>query len=324
MKINKIVFLLPLVTLFFSACHSQTSKSGSAEADSVVLAPSFNEDSAFVFVQKQCEFGPRTMNSKAHDKCGDYLVATFKKYGATVTEQFADVKAFDGTVLKNRNIIASYNVDNGARILVCSHWDSRPWADADPDEKNHKTPVMGANDGASGVAVMLELARQIQQKNINVGIDFICLDAEDYGTDNDEDSWALGAQYWAANPHVAGYKARYGILLDMVGGQGARFMQEGFSLEYARSVVNKVWNAADEAGYSSVFPRKQGGYITDDHGPINKIANIPTIDIIPYYEGTSCSFGPTWHTINDDVEHIDKSTLKAVGQTMMLVIYNEK
>lgn len=250
MKINKIVFLLPLVTLFFSACHSQTSKSGSAEADSVVLAPSFNEDSAFVFVQKQCEFGPRTMNSKAHDKCGDYLVATFKKYGATVTEQFADVKAFDGTVLKNRNIIASYNVDNGARILVCSHWDSRPWADADPDEKNHKTPVMGANDGASGVAVMLELARQIQQKNINVGIDFICLDAEDYGTDNDEDSWALGAQYWAANPHVAGYKARYGILLDMVGGQGARFMQEGFSLEYARSVVNKVWNAADEAGYS--------------------------------------------------------------------------
>ena len=183
---------------------------------------------------------------------------------------------------------------------------------------------MGANDGASGVAVMLELARQIQQKNINVGIDFICLDAEDYGTDNDEDSWALGAQYWAANPHVAGYKARYGILLDMVGGQGARFMQEGFSLEYARSVVNKVWNAAEEAGYSSVFPRKQGGYITDDHGPINKIANIPTIDIIPYYEGTSCSFGPTWHTINDDVEHIDKSTLKAVGQTMMQVIYNEK
>lgn len=315
--------LLLMAMAVFSACGNQKSATANSDADSTVMAPAFNEDSAYLYTQKQCDFGPRTMNSKAHDDCADYIIATFKKFGAVVTEQPADLKGFDGTVLKSKNIIASYNVDNGARILICAHWDSRPWADADPDVKNHKKPVMAANDGASGVAVMLELARQIQAKNINVGIDFVCFDAEDYGTDADESSWALGAQYWAAHPHTPSYKARYGILLDMVGGQAAKFYQEGFSLEYAKNIVNKVWNAADVAGYSSVFVRENGAYVTDDHDPVNKVAGIPTIDIIPCYQGEGSSFGPTWHTVNDDMQHIDKSTLKAVGQTIMQVIYNE-
>jgi len=217
--------------------------------------------------------------------------------------------------------------------MLCAHWDSRPWADNDPDERNWKTPVMAANDGASGVAVMLELARLIQAADsLKVGVDFICFDAEDWGTpqwdtntyNTTGDVWALGAAYWASNPHVADYRPRYGILLDMVGGQGAQFYQERFSKQYAQPILNKVWAAAKVVGFGSYFPDSSGEYITDDHTPINTQARIPTIDIIPFYPDCQQSgFGPTWHTINDDMEHIDKNTLQAVGQTLVQVLYSE-
>jgi hypothetical protein len=210
---------------------------------------------------------------------------------------------------------------------------------------------MAANDGASGVAVLLEIARllslqstalsdeseqvradslQTSTVNKNLGVDFICFDAEDWGfpqwetTDDPGDSWALGAQYWAANPHVDGYKARYGILLDMVGGQGAQFYQEQLSLHYARSVVDRVWRASQTVGYGSFFPQREGVGITDDHLPVNRVAKIPCIDIIPYYpDCAQSSFGPVWHTVNDDMDHIDRNTLKAVGQTLIQVLFSE-
>ena len=185
---------------------------------------------------------------------------------------------------------------------------------------------MAANDGASGVAVMLELARLLKAETHTsaIGIDFICFDAEDWGSDNVADSWALGAQYWAAHPHREGYTARYGILLDMVGGQGARFFREGYSMYFAPKIVHKVWQTASALGYGSFFPQKDGGTITDDHGPVNTVAGIPCIDIIPYYpDCRESSFGPTWHTLNDDMAHIDAATLKAVGQTLVQVICDE-
>ena len=165
---------------------------------------------------------------------------------------------------------------------------------------------------------------------LNLGVDFICFDAEDWGTpqwDSSPDrseTWALGAQYWAANPHVEGYKARYGILLDMVGGQGAQFYQEQQSLQYARSIVDKVWRASQVVGFGSFFPMKEGGGITDDHLPVNRVAKIPCIDIIPYYpDCQQSSFGPTWHTLQDDMDHIDRNTLQAVGQTLVQVLFLE-
>ena len=217
--------------------------------------------------------------------------------------------------------------------MICAHWDSRPWADNDPDEANHTKPVMAANDGASGVGVMLEIARLLQADTcqLPIGIDFVCFDAEDWGSHDDNDSWALGAQHWAkvfsqqqtANSHQS--KPRYGILLDMVGGQGARFYQEGYSKYYANHVVKRVWQAAAVAGFSSYFPQEDGGGITDDHVPVNEVAKIPCIDIINYYpDCEASSFGPTWHTIHDDMEHLDLGTLKAVGQTLIQVLYTEK
>lgn len=296
----------------------------------IAVGPTFNADSAYRYCAEQCAFGPRTMNSEAHDRCGRWIADKFKEFGFGVVEQKTTLMGYDGTRLSATNIIASHKPELDDRVLVCAHWDSRPWADNDPDEANWRKPVMAANDGASGVAVMLELARLIQQADsIGVGIDFICFDAEDWGLpqwseeETDGSSWALGSAYWAKNLHKAGYRARFGILLDMVGGQGAQFYQEGVSLRYARSVVDMVWKAARAVGYGSYFPLQEGGMITDDHVNINQWANIPTIDIIPYYpDCPQSSFGPTWHTVNDDMDHIDKGTLQAVGQTLVQVIYS--
>ena len=190
---------------------------------------------------------------------------------------------------------------------------------------------MAANDGASGVAVMLELARLVSKDStLSIGVDFVCFDAEDWGVptweeniEDSEGSWALGSKHFADNL-PEGYEARYGILLDMVGGEGAKFYREGLSSQFARTIVDKVWSAAKAAGYGSYFPDDEGGYVTDDHVPLNKTANIPTIDIIPYYpQCPQSSFGMTWHTTDDTMEHIDRNTLKAVGQTLIQIIYTE-
>lgn len=312
-----------------TACGNRTSaKSQDTDTIPMSKAPEFNADSAYAFTAAQCEFGPRVPNTKAHELCGNYIAEKFREYGALVTDQYANLTAYDGTILKARNIIASYNPDAEARLLICGHWDSRPWADNDPDSANWQKPVLAANDAASDVAVMLEMARQIEQNPLKIGIDFICFDAEDYGAPqwvktNDENDWCLGSQYWAQNPHKYGYRARYGILMDMVGGQGSTFSKEQFSKEYAAQVVDIVWRTAAQIGYGNYFPDRDGGYITDDHLPVNRIAKIPCIDIIPYFDGPS-GFGPTWHTVSDDMEHIDKNVLKAVGQTVLQVVYNEE
>ena len=312
------------------ACQNR--KQTAQETEPQLVRPTFNEDSAMTFCAEQCAFGPRTMNSKAHKECEEWIISKFKQYGCEVTTQEAKVTAWDGNVLHFSNIIAQLNPEAKQRILICAHWDSRPWADNDPDEKNHHTPVIAANDGASGVAVMIEIARILQPSSIthqpSTGIDFVCFDAEDYGTPQwsgkqEENSWALGAQYFAkkytSSPNKENWKGA--ILLDMVGGQGAKFYQERFSKDYAQSIIDDVWQAAYDAGYGSYFPHQSGGYITDDHKPLND-AGIPAIDIIPYYpDCEESAFGPTWHTINDDMSHIDKNTLKAVGQTLIQYIY---
>ena len=295
------------------------------------VGPTFNADSAYFFAQMQCHFGPRTMNSKAHDACAEWIIRRFEQYGCTVTSQKVLLKGYDGTMLRAHNIMASYRPEVSKRILLCAHWDSRPWADNDPDSGNWRKPVMAANDGASGIAVMLEIARLLKNDlTLVYGVDFVCFDAEDWGTPrwanlpDDADSWALGAQHWAKT-RPKNYRPEYGILLDMVGGIGAKFYQEMASKQYAPDIVEKVWAAADATGYGSYFPKQEGGAITDDHIPVNEYAKIPTIDIIPYYpDCRQSSFGPTWHTLEDTMEHIDKKTLKAVGQTVIHVLFTEK
>lgn len=335
--------LLALAAFVAQPVLGALGKKKKAKDDMPLVQPvlTFNADSAYQFCADQCEFGPRIMNSEAHDKCGAWIRQKFEQYGCTVESQKADLKGYDGTVLKSENIIARYNPEAKVRILVCAHWDCRPWADNDADEANHKTPVLAANDAASGVAVMLELARVFNEakndtaivaqlpKLSEIGIDFVCFDAEDWGTpqwadvQDDPDSWALGAQHWAKTyaAETHDYSYAYGILLDMVGGEGAKFYQEHYSMQYASSTVSLVWASAEQIGFGSFFPKSAGGGITDDHIPVNQIAGIPCVDVIPYYpDCPQSSFGPTWHTINDTMEHISISTLKAVGQTMAYVL----
>lgn len=316
--------------LALSACGNKSQNSEAVDIPAPeATSVKFSSDSAMAYVEAQCAFGPRVPNSEAHRRCGDYIAAKFRSLGLDVTEQRATFTAWDGTRLDGRNIIASWRPGQKERVLICAHWDSRPWADADPDSSKHREPVMAANDGASGVAVMLEVARKLAELRPAVGVDFICFDAEDYGApywgDAPEDGsdWCLGSAYWASHPHRPGYTARYGILLDMVGGQDARFCHEGFSLQYAQDVVARVWSAAETAGAADYFLNAEGGYAVDDHKPLNEVAGIPTIDIIPYVPSAPSSFGATWHTTADTPDNISPATLAAVGQTLLQVLAEE-
>ena len=336
MKKSKIMIALLIVALIADAAFNflPSNKAEVSETEEIEkvqpVGPDFNADSAYIYLQEQCDFGPRTMNSVAHDKCEKWIIQKFEQYGCKVTTQKATLNGYDGTPLRSTNIMASYNPEATTRIMFCAHWDCRPWADNDPDSTNWHKPIVAANDAASGVGVMIELARILKGSGLELGVDFICFDAEDYGTpqwfegEDPGDTWALGAQYFANNL-PEGYAPRYGILLDMVGGVGAKFYREGMSMQYAPAIVKKVWNAARQVGYGSYFPKADGGMITDDHIPVNQTANIPCIDVIPYYpDCAQSSFGPTWHTIADNMDNIDKNTLKAVGQTMVQVLFTEK
>lgn len=329
---KKTVFLLCWSILCWSACKNRQQTVAVAETDIPVANVTFSGDSAFQHVVRQCDFGPRIPGSEAHSLCADYIVTTFRNYGLTVQEQNPMLTTWDGQSFRARNIIASHRPEAADRILLCAHWDCRPWCDADADEKNHRQPVLGANDGASGVAVMLELARQIDSIAPQLGVDFVCFDLEDYGVPywaSDKDpldgsDWCLGSRYWAQHPHVEGYAARFGVLLDMVGGKGAEFRYEGYSLKYAQPVVIKIWEAARRIGKDAYFIAEDGGWATDDHVPVNELLGIPTADIIPHHMNTNSSFGPTWHTVDDTPENISSATLQAVGQTLVQLLIHEK
>ncbi|TVQ15480.1 MAG: M28 family peptidase [Bacteroidetes bacterium] len=331
--IKSIYFLLPMFFLTVLGCGSGSSDSNQAAGEerttiAAPVIPTFNADSAYRFVEKQVAFGPRVPNTDAHRECGDWLEQSLRRFADTVYVQTARLRAFDGTILNARNFIGSFQPHNRNRILLCAHWDSRPWADHDPDPANHYKPVLGANDGASGVGVLLEIARLLSETNPNVGVDIIFFDAEDYGKHRlmnvpDQDSWALGSQFWANNPHKSDYFARFGILLDMVGAENATFKHEGYSMMYAPNIVRKVWEIARREGFGHSFLNREGGYIIDDHYYINKIRNIPVINIIDQRDHTPHGFFDYWHTVKDNMDNIDKNTLHVVGQTVTTVIYSE-
>lgn len=330
-----IVLILALSVVTSTSCTSKP-KTAASTTPPLTLelrpTPEFRGDSARSFVQAQVAFGPRVPNTLAHQACKDYLVGQFERFGASVIQQQANVRAFDGTILKATNIVASYQPDLDKRILLCAHWDSRPWADQDPDSKKRKEPILGANDGGSGVGVLMELARLLgieaaNNRMPNLGIDILLFDAEDYGYPSfypgreDMESWCLGAQYWGKNPHKIGYKARYGILLDMVGDPEATFYWDYYSVRYASPVLENVWSIAAALGHASHFIKKEGMSVMDDHYYVNTLARIPCIDIIDTREDSG--FVPYWHTHRDDMRNISASTLAVVGQTLLQVLYQE-
>lgn len=317
-----------------AACREHNDKQGTntSETQQVkeipqVQAPQFNADSAYYLVQKQVDFGPRVPNTKAHEACARYLEKMMRQYTHKTEVQTGVVKTYNGLSLNIKNIIGYINPDAKRKVLLCAHWDSRPWADQD-STGTHKA-IDAANDAGSGVGVLLEMAKEMKAKSPQIGVIILLVDAEDYGVpkfenEPDNDSYALGTQLWAKNLDKSKYNADYGILLDMVGASDARFLEEKYSMDFAPHIVNKVWTQAQISGGSQHFIVNLTQPITDDHLYLNKIAMIPTIDIIDYDETRPKGFGSYWHTHKDNMKIIDKNTLKAVGQTLLDVIYSEK
>jgi len=321
--------LLILIIVTVTACGGQKKpQKASSISDSQATFRSeqgFNGQKAFEYVKAQTDFGPRVPGTEAHQNCAAYLITTLKSLGAEVEVQAFTAEGYDGSMWKGQNICGSYLPELKDRVMLCAHWDSRFIAEEDPDKEAQHQPIDGANDGASGVGVLLEIARQLQIEKPNVGVDIIFFDVEDQGAPSyaasaeSEDSWCLGSQHWAQEAVATGYKARWGVLLDMVGAPDAIFLKEQFSLYYAQQLVDYTWNLAAQMGYSHLFVNKRGGVVTDDHVYVSRIAKIPCIDIIDYDDARG-GFNTTWHTHEDNIKNIDPETLEAVGKVVLELI----
>jgi len=322
--------------ILFDGCHGNSDRSTptstidiSKNQSALSSIPAFSPDTAYKYTKEQVDFGPRIPGTKAHEKCLQFIVSKLKADGLTVTIQKSSTKTFDGKTFDFENVTASSQPGNTRRILLCTHWDTRPFADA--DSVDPKGTFDGADDGASGVATLLELGRHLKDAKVSVGVDLVFFDIEDYGQDNStghdgnypemKDSWCLGSQYWAKNL-PSNYAPLFGILLDMVGGKNAVFPMEGTSMHFAPDVVNKVWDIAGKLGYGNYFTHDATNMTTDDHLYINEIANIPTIDIV-HYEVTHGDYPYFHHKHSDNMSVIDTASLHVVGRTLLNVIYQE-
>lgn len=334
MRIRTKFLSLWAVALLLSACTDDEKKQGVRTdsqpfIDPAIEVPAFNADSAYRYIAEQVAFGPRVPGTEAHRLCGDYLESKLRTFGAEVISQTGTVTAFDGSQLPLRNVIGQFNTSSPNRLLLFAHWDTRPFADKDSNNVN--MPIDGANDGGSGVGVLLEIARMIGQKAPKFGVDIIFFDVEDYGapeggiSEGKYTDWCLGSQYWGKNPHKPGYTAKYGILLDMVGAGDAVFPKEGTSMYFDARLVRKVWNVAKELGYGHLFIDEVSSETIDDHLFVNQLANIPSINIVHFHtEDTPNKYGHFHHTHKDTMDIIDRKTLQAVGHVVSTVIYNEK
>lgn len=281
-----------------------------------VNIPTFDGKNAYLYLTRQTDFGSRVPGSPAHDQCLLYLEAEIKKYAEAVKRQEFSHKGHDGKNLQMTNLISSFNLRATTRILLLAHWDSRPFCDEDPDPKNHTKPVLGANDGASGIAVLMEIARQLKTQSPAVGIDMLFTDGEDYGKRGDNHNYLLGARHFARNI-PPGFKPVFGILIDMVGDAQLEFPKDQYSLRYAPEIVDLIWSRARELGVVQ-FTNDLQGLVMDDHLPLNEVG-IKTVDIIDFsYPDDSNRY---WHTVEDTPDKCSPESLEAVGKVLLNIIY---
>lgn len=299
-KFNEMRKIILIIFCFIVNCKSQS-------------LPQFDAQKAFSYLQQQCDFGPRNPGSAGHQACLEFLTAELKKYAERVTHQTFRYPLRPGeNVVAMTNIIANFQSNNTRRILLLAHWDTRPWADQDPNPENHHKPVLGANDGASGVAVLLEIARLIHLQPPPYGIDIVLVDGEDYGSYGNNDSWAIGSREFARhkNPN---YNPQFGILLDLIGDKDQQIYIEQNSYRYAPEIVDKIWKKAEQLGIVEFIPEPRHD-IMDDHIRLLEVG-IPCVDIIDYDYAY-------WHTIEDTPDKCSPQSLANVGRVVLAVIYN--
>ncbi|TDK43541.1 M28 family peptidase [Algoriphagus formosus] len=321
-------FWILLLLAFVWACSSE--KTTETKVPEVVVKPypTFSADSAYAFIEKQVSFGPRVPGTTGHANTKAWIIDQLESWNWSVQTQDFQAKTYDGLTWDLSNIIASYNPQATKRILLAAHWDTRRIADKDTERIDE--PIDGANDGGSGVGVLMEIARVIGSGDLkpDVGIDIILFDGEDDGEpetarvrDNSQVWWCLGSQHWSQNKHTPNYSAYYGILVDLVGAKGARFYREGYSRRYASGILKKVWDHASKLGHSAFFINQDSPEILDDHLFVNEYAQIPMIDIIEF--SPQYGFGHYHHTHQDNLDLIDKKPLQAVGETVLFTVFQE-
>jgi glutaminyl-peptide cyclotransferase len=329
MKISNSHLLTGLMigmVMLFIACGADEKKPDEVDTTDkkpTISVPKFSGDSAYSYVVAQLDFGPRNPGSKGHTACKEWLAQKLGEWADTVILQDFTAKTWDNKNLASTNIMAMFNPNAKHRILLAAHWDTRAVAEEDSDPAMQNKPILGADDGASGVAVLLEIARQLALNPIETGVDIVLFDAEDQGRSgaNDMESWCLGSQYWSRNLISRDYSPEFGILLDMVGSKSPRFTKEAISMNFAPNVMNRVWQIAANAGFGGYFVNEKSGPITDDHYFVNTIAKIPMINIINRPVNTTTGFGDYWHTHNDNIDVIEKRSLHATGQVLLHVLY---
>ena len=281
-----------------------------------ISIPQFDGSRAYQYLIKQTDFGPRVPGTRAHKLCLEFLVSEMEKFAEAVNRQEFSHKGYDGKNIIMTNIISSFNLKATTRILLLAHWDSRPFAERDPDPANRSKPILGANDGASGIAILMEIANHLKEKSPPVGIDMLFTDGEDYGKEEDFNNYFLGSKYFVKNL-PAGYKPVFGILIDMVGDAQLEIPKDRYSIKYAPEIVEIVWSKAHELGVYQ-FSDKLQGWVMDDHLPLNEIG-IKTIDIIDFdYPDESNRY---WHTLEDTPNKCSPESLEAVGKVLLNVIY---
>ena len=324
----KKIYLLPLLLLLYLSygCKEDKKRNTKAELSTDFQAPAFSADNAYALIEKQLAFGPRVPGTDTHKACKDFLESTLKATGATVNVQefSADFLTVKGATAYN--IIGTFNPNAPRRIMLAAHWDSRLIAEKDADPAKKNIPIAGADDGASGVAVLLELAQIIQKNPLQtIGIDMVLFDAEDQGDSNGAtETWCLGSQYWGQNPHTSNYFAEYGVLLDMVGAKDAHFGLEEISTANAKTQQTKIWSLAKTLGYEDLFTQVNTGTIVDDHYFVMKYRGFPMVDIINRPLKLQHGFGHYHHTHEDNIDIISKETLAKVGHVITQLIYREE
>ena len=325
MKLLHISLILSISLAFCGKDNSKTSEQTKIQTvqphqkgiDAQV--PGFNGSKAYSYLTAQTDFGPRVPGSRAHEKCIAYLQKEMNKYADVVMLQPFSMTGYDNKTLTLNNLISSFNLSATTRILLLAHWDSRPRSDQDPDPKKQIRPVSGANDGASGVAVLLEIARCLKESKPNIGVDILFTDGEDYGKEGDTKNYLLGAQYFAKNL-PDGFRPAFGILLDMIGDAQLEIRKERYSLNFAPDIVDLIWSTARDLGVQQFSDNRQG-WVTDDHLPLNN-AGIKTIDLIDFnYPDETNRY---WHTTEDTPDKCSPESLEAVGTVLLHVIYQYK
>ena len=300
----QIKIILPISTIsVLSSCNNEV--------------PNFDKGNAFRYLVEQCEFGPRNPDSNGYKQCLDYLQKTLSGFADTifvqpfVLDDLVNEKSYDLT-----NIIARFKAGDPQQLLIGAHWDTRPWADEDPDTEKHNDPIIGANDGASGVAVILEIARILNASPPPIGITLVLFDGEDMGKPGNPKSYAQGSLAFAKDLPIE--KPDEAIILDMIGDAELHIPIERYSYQQNKQLVKKLWGLAKELSLDAFESRIEYS-IYDDHVPLWTEAKIPAVDIIDFnYPNSYTNY---WHTTQDLPEHCSAESLGQVGTLLVHYIY---